>query len=415
MKFEELNLKPELLKAITQLGFVEATEIQAKCIPEIMTGKDIVGQSQTGSGKTAAFGLPMLQNIVPGRGVQAIILTPTRELCVQVHDTLKLISKYLPIRYACVYGGVGIGPQIDDLRRADIVVGTPGRTMDHLDRRSLDISHIKYFVLDEADKMLEMGFIDDIRLILKSTPKTKQSLMFSATMPTDIKKIISQFFNNPTHIRGQMQVDRSLLKQVYYSIQQNEKFPLLVHFLKLHKGISIIFCATRHEVDLVTDNLDRNGIKAMAIHGGLTQGKRLQVVEMLRKEHITALVATDVAARGLDIRNITHIFNYDLPRTPDEYIHRIGRTARAGETGVAITLLTHADYDKFGKIQRDRTLNIVRENIPAFQPVPFTRGQSRSGSQGGRPPMRQFGRGRSGGQGRAPQRGGGGFRGGGRR
>jgi ATP-dependent RNA helicase DeaD len=377
MKFEELKLRPELLRSVKELGFAETTEIQEKCIPVIMSGKDIVGQSQTGSGKTAAFGLPMLNTLNAGNGVQAIILTPTRELCVQVYDALKSFSKYTYTRIACVYGGVSIGPQIDDLKRADIVVGTPGRTLDHLDRRSLSLDKVKYFVLDEADKMLEMGFIDDIRTILKHTPRDRQSLMFSATIPTQIKGIIAQHFHNPVYIKGQARVDVGFLRQVYYSIQPNEKFSLLVHLLKAEHGISLIFCATRQEVDLVASNLTNNGVKALAIHGGLTQAKRLHVVDMLKKEHVRIVVATDVAARGLDIRNITHVFNYDLPKTADEYIHRIGRTARAGEKGDAITLLTHADYDKFGKIQSDRTLKIERLEPPRFPIILFRRMQER--------------------------------------
>jgi superfamily II DNA/RNA helicase len=382
MKFEELGLKPELLKATIALEYVETTEIQEKTIPVILSGKDIVGTSQTGSGKTAAFGLPILNSIVAGKGVQAIILTPTRELCVQVHDTLKMLGKYLPIRYACVYGGVSIGPQIDDLRRADIVVGTPGRTLDHLDRRSLALDKVKYFVLDEADKMLEMGFIDDIMKIIKHTPRTKQSLMFSATMPVQIRRIVDQYFNHPTLITGQKRVDNSLLRQVYYNIEPNQKFSLLVHLIKVQHGVALIFCATRHEVDLVTDNLCRAGVKSVAIHGGLTQGKRLQVVDMIKKEHVKVLVATDVAARGLDIKNITHVFNYDVPRSPDEYIHRIGRTARAGEEGDAITLLTHVDYDKFSKVLSDRSLKVEKAMIPKFENVMFERPRSNFGGGG---------------------------------
>jgi ATP-dependent RNA helicase DeaD len=381
MKFEELNLKPELLKSTTALGYVDATEIQEKCIPAILGGRDIVGQSQTGSGKTAAFGLPMLQNIVPGAGIQAIILTPTRELSVQVHDTLKVLARFTNIKFASIYGGVAMGPQVDALKRADIVVGTPGRVMDHLERKTFSIHAIRYFVLDEADKMLEMGFVDDIKTILRYTPKTKQSLMFSATMPTAIKTIIQHNFNDPTYIKGQMYVDRSLLKQTYYNIESQEKFSLLTYILKLEQNIALVFCATRHEVDLVTENLNREGVKTMGIHGGLTQNRRLQVVDMLRKEHIHVVVATDVAARGLDIKNITHVINYDLPRSSDEYIHRIGRTARAGESGEAITLLTHADYGKFQLILSDRTLKIARGDLPKFPQIRFERG-SRGGFQG---------------------------------
>jgi len=382
MKFEELNLRPELHKAVQRMGFTEATEIQAKCIPVVLSGKDMVGQSQTGSGKTAAFGLPILNSIETGHGVQAIILTPTRELCVQVHDIMRQMAQFMKIRIASVYGGVGIGPQIDELRRAEIVVGTPGRVMDHLERRTLDLSKTKYFVLDEADRMLEMGFIDDIKLILKSVPKERQSLLFSATMPAPIKTIVNHNFKNPVYITGQAQVDTRLLKQLYYNLNPNEKFAVLVHLIKEKQGITLIFCATRHEVDLVTENLKKQFVKAVAIHGGLTQSKRLHVVDLIKNEKVQVLVATDVAARGLDIRNITHVFNYDLPKTPEDYTHRIGRTARAGDAGEAITLLTHADYDNFSKILANRSIKITRMETPKYVPIKFERAQQRSNFRG---------------------------------
>jgi ATP-dependent RNA helicase DeaD len=375
MKFEELNLRPELHKAVQRLGFTEATEIQAKCIPAVLSGKDMVGQSQTGSGKTAAFGLPILNSIETGNGVQAIILTPTRELCVQVHDIMRQLAQFMKIRIASVYGGVGINPQIDELRRAEIVVGTPGRVMDHLERRTLDLSKTKYFVLDEADRMLEMGFIDDIKLILKSVPKERQSLLFSATMPTPIKTIVNHNFKNPVYITGQTQVDTKLLKQIYYNLNPNEKFAVLVHLLKEKQGVALIFCATRNEVDMVNDNLKKQGIKSSSIHGGLTQSKRLQVVDMIKNDKVKVLVATDVAARGLDIRNITHVFNYDLPKTSEEYTHRIGRTARAGDAGEAITLLTHADYDNFSRVLANRNIKITRMETPKYVPIKFERMQ----------------------------------------
>jgi ATP-dependent RNA helicase DeaD len=412
MKFEELQLKNELLRAIKELKFEDTTEIQSKCIPIVLSGKDIVGQSQTGSGKTAAFGLPILNNIVVGKGVQAIILTPTRELCVQVHDTMRTMGKFTGLKMASVYGGVGIEPQIDAIRRSEIVIGTPGRVLDHLDRRSLNLSNVRYFVLDEADRMLEMGFVDDILQILDHTPKERQSLMFSATMPTTIRKIIQRYFKNPVYIKGQTQVDTKLLKQIYFNIKPEEKFSLLVHLLKKNLGVSMIFCATREEVDVVTYNLEKQNLKVMAIHGGLTQNKRLQVVEMLKKEHIDVLVATDVAARGLDIRNVTHVYNYDVPKSAEEYTHRIGRTARAGESGEAITLLAYRDYDNFNKILSDRTLRIHKEVAPSVPVVRFERrvqmdrhhdhiqGQSHGRPHQGRNFSNRQGSGRGGGGGR---------------
>ncbi|MGV8172422.1 MAG: DEAD/DEAH box helicase [Candidatus Woesearchaeota archaeon] len=373
MKFEQLNLRPELLRAVKDLEFEDTTEIQSKCIPIVLSGKDIVGQSQTGSGKTAAFGLPILNNILIGKGIQAIILTPTRELCVQVHDTMKVMGKYTGLKMASVYGGVSIEPQIDAVRKSEIVIGTPGRVLDLLDRRALNLANIRYFVLDEADRMLEMGFIDDILTVLDHTPKNRQSLMFSATMPSQIKGIIQRYFKNPIYIKGQTQVDTKLLKQVYYNVQNEEKFSLLLHFLKSYNGVSLIFCATREEVDIVNNNLISQGIKSMAIHGGLTQNKRLQVVELLKNKSINALVATDVAARGLDIKDVTQVYNYDVPKSSEDYIHRIGRTARAGESGMAITMLVHRDYDNFSNVLRDRTLKIEKGILPRFAMVRFDR------------------------------------------
>lgn len=373
MNFEELKLKPELHKAIKKLGFNEATDIQEKCIPVIFSGKDIVGQSKTGSGKTAAFGLPILNNIAIGNGVQALILTPTRELCVQVYDNFKLLGQFMNVNIAAVYGGVSINPQINDLKNADIVIGTPGRVIDHLERKTLNLDKIKYFVLDEADRMLEMGFIDNIKYILKSIPDNKQSLMFSATMPFEIKKIVQKYFKNPVFISSQMHVDNAYLKQTYYNINTDEKFSLLLHLLREKKGVSLIFCATRNEVDIVTENLRKNNINAVAIHGGLNQGKRLKVVDLIKKEHVKVLVATDVAARGLDIRNIEYVFNYDLPRTSEEYIHRIGRTARMGDKGEAITLLTPSDYNNFSRILSNRNIKIVKAEKPKVIPVKMFR------------------------------------------
>jgi len=381
MKFVELKLKPELLRAVQELKYEDTTEIQEKTIPAILDGKDIVGQSNTGSGKTAAFGLPILNNIVPGKGIQAIILTPTRELCVQIHDSMRGFGKFTNLRVTSVYGGVSIGPQMDALRKAEVVIGTPGRVLDHLNQRSMNLTNIKFFVLDEADRMLEMGFIDDVLRILDATPKTRQSLMFSATMPTQVKNIINRYFKNPVHIKGQFRVDTSLLKQSYYNIKPDEKFALLVHLLHKHKGISLVFCATRGEVDTVSYNLEKQNFKVMAIHGGLTQSRRLQVVEMLKKEHIHIMVATDVAARGLDIKNVTNVYNYDVPKSPDEYTHRVGRTARAGESGEAVTLLTHRDYDNFGKVLSDRSLKIEKAELPKLEPVRFERNAPRISSQ----------------------------------
>ena len=379
MKIEELKLKPEIQRALKELHFEEATTVQEKCIPLLQQGKDIVAQSKTGSGKTAAFGLPMLEKLEGGKGIQAIILTPTRELCVQVSDAIKSFSKYTPLRVATIYGGVGLEPQVDSIRKSEIVVGTPGRTLDHISRNSLKLNQIKYVVLDEADKMLEMGFIEDVEKILSFTPKQKQVALFSATMPARIYELVEKYQNHPVKIRGDIHVDKSKLRQAYYNIRSNEKFSLLVHLLKQDtNNVSLVFCGTRREADVVTKNLKNNGIKAMSIHGGLTQSKRLNALEMFKKEKVTVLVATDVAARGLDIRNVTHVYNYDVPKSSEDYIHRIGRTARAGEDGDAITLLSDRDYENFDRVLSDRSIQILKLDVPQTEKAKFVRGVEES-------------------------------------
>jgi len=356
------------------MGYTTPTIIQTKCIPLILDGKDIVGQSKTGSGKTAAFGLPLLNKMIEGGPVQAIILTPTRELCVQVADALRDFSKFAKISIASVYGGAGFEPQVDAIKRAQVVVGTPGRTLDHLRRNSLKLGHVNFVVLDEADKMLEMGFIEDVEEILRYTQKNRQTVLFSATMPSQITNIVNRYQKDPIKVKGDLMVDRSKLKQIYYNIRPHQKFSLLVHLLKQDpENVSLIFCGTRRESDIVAKNLKANGIKATAIHGGLTQNKRLMALDLLKKDKISALVATDVAARGLDIKNVTHVYNYDLPKTSEEYIHRIGRTARAGENGNAVTLLCERDYENFGRIESDRSLHIKKEDAPEVEKAIFNR------------------------------------------
>lgn len=374
MKIEELNLNPNILKALKDLGFTEPTEIQEKCIPLISQGKDIFGQSSTGSGKTAAFGLPILNKIEQGKGLQCLILTPTRELCVQVTEAIRSFSKHMGFRINSIYGGVGIEHQIEVLRKADLVVGTPGRVLDHLKRKTINLGHVKYFVLDEADKMFEMGFIDDVEDIMHHIPKERQTLLFSATLPPTVMHVVNRHLRNPVTIKGHMHVDRSKLKQVYYDIKNNEKFSLLVYLIKKNPtGLAIAFCGTRREVDVLSRNLSAQSIKAIPIHGGLTQNRRSNAIEVLKGNDNAVLVATDVAARGLDIKNVSHVYNYDVPKTSEEYIHRIGRTARAGMEGQAVTLLTERDHDNFRRVLSDRSIVINKEVPPSFETIKFQR------------------------------------------
>ena len=401
MEFKDLNLPQEVIKAIEKKGFINPTAIQEKCIPLIQKGKDVVGQSLTGSGKTAAFGLPMLQRIEPRQGVQALILVPTRELAVQVCRDMAAYSEFMNLKVVSVYGGVGMGPQIDGLKRAEIVVATPGRMLDHLGQRTANLGKVHMVVLDEADKMFEMGFIDAVKMIFGYLPVHRQNLLFSATMPHEVVTIIKKYLKDPVFVKEELHVDKSLLKQVYYNVKHQEKYSLLVHLLK-HKtsGLAIVFCATRRNVDFIYKNLRKQGIAAMAVHGGLSQNQRSHSVDSLKNQKIDVLVATDVAARGLDISNVTHIYNYDSPRNSNEYTHRIGRTARAGKSGEAITLLSDRDYENFRNVMSDRTLNIEEVETPAFEKVEIVKTASMDKDQRNqqykRRPGQGYSRGRSG-------------------
>jgi ATP-dependent RNA helicase DeaD len=375
MKFEEIAMHPKLLDVIRKQEFSELTTIQEKCLPLINDGKDVVGQAETGSGKTLAFCIPILSKINPQKGLQAVILTPTRELCVQVTDVFIEYGRTLGVKTTSVYGGVSIGPQINNIRTSDVIVATPGRMLDHIRRRTIDFRNIRFLVLDETDKMFEMGFIDDVEQIIRQMPRNRQTLMFSATISNDIHTLMKRYLNNPCIIKTQSQVDKTKLKQVYYDIfQQNSKFSLLVHLLRNNSnGLSIVFCGTRRESESVAQNLKHQGIRVSQIHGGMRQQKRSKSLEALKNQKVDVLVATDVAARGLDIKNVTHIYNYDVPKTSIEYVHRIGRTARAGAYGAAITLLTERDHENFRRVQRDDDLNIEQLEVPDFQKIPFRR------------------------------------------
>ena len=375
MKFEELKINKKLINKTHEKKFEELTTIQQKCCPEIIHGKDVVGQAETGSGKTLAFCLPILDKIILGGGLQCVILTPTRELCMQVTDVFDDFGEILGVKTTSVYGGVSIEPQIKKIHSSEIVVGTPGRMLDHLRRKTIDFNDIRFLIIDETDKMLDMGFIEDVEKIIRYAPKNRQTLMFSATIIDSINSLMNKHLNNPIIIKTQSKVDKNKMKQIYYDIyKQYNKFSILVHLLKENtKGLSIVFCATRKESDIVSKNLKRQNINATAIHGGMSQNKRSQSLNSLRNEKTDVLVATDVAARGLDIKNVTHVYHYDVPKTSVEYIHRIGRTARAGEKGKAITLLTKPDHDNFRRVQNDDELEIERVDVPDFIRVPFIR------------------------------------------
>jgi len=368
--FKELGLNQDLLKVLKEINFHEPTEIQEKVIPIALAGEDVIGESATGSGKTLAFGVPIIEKLKPGEGLQSLILTPTRELAEQVSIAMKTFSKYTSLKVITVYGGVALGPQMDALEKADIVVGTPGRILDHIKRKTINLSKIKILVLDEADRMLDMGFIHDVTDILHHCKKERQSLLFSATISEDILRISKRYMKTPKEISAQANVDPSKLEQVFYDVPSNQKFSLLVHLLNEESSkLVMIFCNTKRNADLISNNLRRQGFDALALHGDLNQAKRSKVLEHFHKSTKFILVCTDVAARGLDIKGVSHVYNYESPKTSTEYIHRIGRTARAGKEGKAITILSDRDYENFRRVVQDDALNIKNIELPKFERV----------------------------------------------
>jgi len=384
-QFEKLGLCEHVLKVILNKKFTEPSEIQKKTIPLILEGKDVIAGSATGSGKTLAFGAGMIKNVVKGKGVQGLILTPTRELAEQVACALEEFAYYKELEVASVYGGVAMGPQIKKLAYADIVVATPGRLLDHMQHNSITLAKVDYLVLDEADRMWDMGFKEDVGKIVKACPKEKQTLLFSATISGDLADFSDKYMKSPVEISVESYVDTSLLKQIYYDVRDNEKFGLMVHLLKGEGDkLAMVFCNTRRNADFVANNLKDNGVRARAIHGGMDQSKRIRVLKEFADGKMNIIVCTDVAARGLDIQGVTHVYNYDLPKDHRDYIHRIGRTARAGESGMAVNILASRDYDNFSNIQRhNEGLVVKRENTPRFERVAVKFDEPRQSRFGG--------------------------------
>ncbi|HII29563.1 ATP-dependent helicase [Candidatus Woesearchaeota archaeon CG08_land_8_20_14_0_20_47_9] len=368
--FRKLGITPPLLRSVEEEGFEKPTEVQEKAIPLVLAGRDVIAGSATGSGKTLVFGSGIIQHSEKGRGIQALVLTPTRELAVQITDALRKFSKHKPLEIAVVYGGISINPQILRLRKADVVVGTPGRLLDHIGRRTIDLSNVKILVLDEADRMLDMGFIDDVKQIIRQCPEKRQTLLFSATISDDIVDLARRYMKNPAKVSAESYVDPRKLTQFYYDVPDNLKFSLLVHLLKHEKsGLVMVFCNSRRNTDFVANNLRLAGIDALATHGGLSQDQRNKTMKRFNSEHVCVLVCTDVAARGLDIKGVSHIYNYDIPSESKQYIHRIGRTARAGKEGKAISILSSRDHDNFSMVLEDHSLNIKREKTPRVEQV----------------------------------------------
>ncbi len=370
--FNSFEISEETLRAIKEMGYEMPTPIQAETLPLALAGKDLIGQAQTGTGKTAAFGIPIVEAKIPrAPRPYAIVLTPTRELALQVSEEIKKLGKYKRLRTLAVYGGQPIGPQIRALQKGvHVVVGTPGRIIDHLRRKTLKLGGIRILVLDEADEMLNMGFIDDIRTILKEIPRDRQTMLFSATMPKPIQDIAHRYMRQPQKVKTAFKgIVNPMVKQVYYSINGEGRLSVLKKLLKQEaKGRVLLFCQTKKEVDSLAKALKQAGFRAGAIHGDYAQNKREKVLALFREGRLKVLVATDVAARGLDIPEVQCVINYSVPQNPDVYVHRIGRTARAGRSGLAITLVTRDQQREFTTVCRHVKARIQRRSLSETVP-----------------------------------------------
>ena len=372
--FTELGLSPELLKAVAKMGFEEATPIQSEAIPHVLTGVDVVGQSQTGSGKTAAFAIPAIERVdIALRAQQVIILCPTRELAVQVAEEVAKLALFKKgVKELPIYGGQSYERQFRGLQQgAQIIIGTPGRVMDHLNRGTLKLDKIKMIILDEADRMLDMGFLDDIKTILSHAPAERQTVLFSATLPGPIKTLIKTFTKNPVNLHIESQaLTVPAIEQVYYEVDRRSKLEVLCRLIDIEDiKFGLIFCATKMMVDDLTEHLIARGYSADKLHGDISQAAREKVMGKFRKHRFEFLVATDVAARGLDIDDIEVVFNYDLPHDGEDYVHRIGRTGRAGRSGRAITFVAGREIYKLQNIIRFTKGRIKREKVPSSDEV----------------------------------------------
>ena len=372
-KFKALGLSEENIRALSKKGFEEPTEIQAMTIPLLLKNEmDIIAQAQTGTGKTAAFALPLIEKLKPSaRKVQAIILAPTRELVIQVCEEINSLKGHSNLVVAPIYGGQSIDMQLKKLRKGiSIVVGTPGRILDHIRRKSLLLDGISYFILDEADEMLNMGFIEDIEKILKHTPQEKRVLLFSATMPDRIKKLAENYMGKYTHLRTKTKLITSLTDQIYFEVADQDKFEALCRIIDIESDFyGLVFCRTKIDVDKLVAHLHDRGYPSEGLHGDISQAQRERTLGKFRKQQTSVLIATDVAARGIDIINLSHVINYSIPQDPEAYIHRIGRTGRAGKQGTAITFVTPAEFRKLGFIRRIANADIRKQKVPEVKEI----------------------------------------------
>ncbi|WP_424356930.1 DEAD/DEAH box helicase [Methanocella sp. MCL-LM] len=369
--FESLKLSEPVMKALASMGFEESTQIQDYTIPLALAGKDVIGQAPTGTGKTAAFGIPMIEICDDSPSIQAIVITPTRELAIQVSEELNKIGQFKGIRALPIYGGQEYKWQMKGLReKPQIIVATPGRLMDHLiKQKSIKGSDVKMLVLDEADEMLDMGFIDDIYTVMEKLPAERQTLLFSATMSPQIKKIAVELMNKP-HIVGQeaKKVKAPAISQHYVEVHEYDKFDALCRILDTQgPELSIVFVRTKIRVDELQEGLVRRGYSAVGLHGDMDQQKRTNIIKQFKNGNTQVLVATDVAARGLDISDVTHVFNFDIPRDPESYVHRIGRTGRAGKSGMSITFVTYREIKLFKLIEQVSGKRMERMEVPTLE------------------------------------------------
>ncbi|KGA96164.1 DEAD/DEAH box helicase [Alkalihalobacillus alcalophilus ATCC 27647 = CGMCC 1.3604] len=369
--FHEFNLNHQVVRALEDMGFAEATPIQNATIPTTLAGKDVIGQAQTGTGKTGAFGVPLIEKInVENDHVQGLILAPTRELANQVSESLVKFGKYKGVRTVVVYGGQDMRKQIRDLKRKPhVVVATPGRLMDHMNRKTIRLNQVETVILDEADEMLNMGFIEDIETILKEIPNERQTLLFSATMPKRIEKLAQQFMKEPQTIAVKAkEVTMENIEQFYIELHEKQKFDALCRLVDIHTPeLAIVFGRTKRRVDELSEALIKRGYRAEGIHGDLNQAKRDSVLRKFKNGLIEILVATDVAARGLDISGVTHVYNFDLPQDPESYVHRIGRTGRAGKSGMAVTFATPSEKEHVAAIEKTSKKKMTKQPMPTFE------------------------------------------------
>ncbi len=378
MTFRNLGLSTDLLRAVADSGYTEPTPIQQQAIPAILQGQDVFASAQTGTGKTAGFTLPLLQLLGTTnpnkvyRTPRALILTPTRELADQVNDSVKTYGKYQSLRSAVVYGGVGIKPQIQMLRRGvDILVATPGRLLDHVGQKTVDLSQIEILVLDECDRMLDMGFIHDIRKILAKLPPSRQTLMFSATFSKTIQQLANTLLKSPTQIEVAPRNTAAIqVEQVVHPVDRDRKRELLSHMIGFHNWQQVlVFTRTKHGANRLAEQLAKDGLKSAAIHGNKTQAARTRALQDFKQGKVRVLVATDVASRGLDIDQLPHVVNFELPNVPEDYVHRIGRTGRAGNVGRAVSLVCGDEYPLLKNIERLLNQTLAKDVIPGYEPT----------------------------------------------